>query len=348
MSGTINLKVIIFSIVLGVLSMLLIIFYSMHRQEVMAANEQAQISVANRQPSLDGKFEEIYTDKGTEESFCIPVTDGYFESDLQCINDYVNRRFLIRLERLPKDYFKTNMLYGDISHIEDIVCYYELGTTYLYIYMDSVYECEYTLEEGKLSLAFVEPHEKYDQIVVLDAGHGGEDEGNVFMQTKEKDITLDVVLRLQKMLEARNIKVYYTRTTDVNVSQDKRVMLANAVKADMFLSIHCGADEMDSGKYGITTFYNDTYFIPYFGNLDFAYEVEEKVSQNAPAKALGLEAGEEFIQLLENSTVPTAYTEIGYLTNERENLLLNEEEYRERIAKGLEEAILNSYRLLEE
>ena len=85
--------------------------------------------------------------------------------------------------------------------------------------------------------------QKNDFIVVLDAGHGGKDPGKVnSSHAKEKDIALSIVLKVGELLgKERNIKVVYTRTTDVFVDLWERGRIANKADADLFVSIHCNA-----------------------------------------------------------------------------------------------------------
>lgn len=80
-------------------------------------------------------------------------------------------------------------------------------------------------------------------IVVLDAGHGGKDPGKITtFGYNEKDIALDVVLRVGKQLEKSNdIKVIYTRKRDVFLELRQRAAIANKADADLFVSIHCNA-----------------------------------------------------------------------------------------------------------
>ena len=80
-------------------------------------------------------------------------------------------------------------------------------------------------------------------VVVLDAGHGGKDPGKPSKAGfKEKDIALKVVLAVGKELEKnKDIKVVYTRKTDVFIDLFKRGEIANKANADLFVSVHCNA-----------------------------------------------------------------------------------------------------------
>ena len=79
--------------------------------------------------------------------------------------------------------------------------------------------------------------------VVVDAGHGGRDPGAPIQGThvREKDIALQVALRLGDALRDRGVEVVYTRTRDTLIARKDRGLMANAAKADLFISIHVNA-----------------------------------------------------------------------------------------------------------
>jgi len=93
--------------------------------------------------------------------------------------------------------------------------------------------------------------------VVLDAGHGGHDPGNLGTgryKKREKDIALDVTLKVGKILSEKykDIKVIYTRTKDVYPDLWQRAKIANEANADLFVSIHCNA--FNNNAFGTETF----------------------------------------------------------------------------------------------
>ena len=91
-------------------------------------------------------------------------------------------------------------------------------------------------------------------VVVLDAGHGGKDPGRpTSFGYKEKDIALDIVLKVGKNLEATSdVSVIYTRKTDVFLELRERASIANKADADLFVSVHCNAH--DSQAHGTETY----------------------------------------------------------------------------------------------
>ena len=106
---------------------------------------------------------------------------------------------------------------------------------------------------GLISLAQTKNNTK-PFVVVLDAGHGGKDPGRpTAYGYKEKDIVLDVVLRVGKLLEnVDDVQVIYTRKKDFFLELRQRASIANKADADLFVSIHCNAHNSDA--HGTETF----------------------------------------------------------------------------------------------
>lgn len=102
--------------------------------------------------------------------------------------------------------------------------------------------------------SFAKSHQPNDPfIVVLDAGHGGHDPGNLGNGYLEKNIALNIVLKVGAILEKNpNIKVIYTRKDDTFVDLYKRGEIANKANANLFVSVHC--DSHTSDAHGAGTF----------------------------------------------------------------------------------------------
>ena len=106
-----------------------------------------------------------------------------------------------------------------------------------------------------LACAFPLQVEAKDFVLVIDAGHGGNDPGAVGKNSKEKDINLKVALKVGKMIEdnCKDVKVIYTRKRDVFVTLNRRAQIANEAKADLFISIHTNAVAKNKTVKGTST-----------------------------------------------------------------------------------------------
>jgi len=113
--------------------------------------------------------------------------------------------------------------------------------------------------------SFYIPKDRKVKVVVIDAGHGGKDPGCNGVTHKEKEVALAVALKLGKLIEEniKDVKVIYTRKTDVFVELEDRAKIANDNNADLFISIHCNAagkpvmvKDKKTGKLRAKTFKN--------------------------------------------------------------------------------------------
>ena len=207
--------------------------------------------------------------------------------------------------------------------------------------------------------------------VVLDPGHGGYDQGTVGPDgLMEKDLVLDVALRLGKLIEARmGSEVIFTRSDDTFVPLEGRTALANERKADLFLSIH--ANSSSYPRIGGV----ETYFLNFTDSKDSlavaarenaasdksVFELRDLIQQitlqdkaeeskefagsvqtslfgvaaryNPGIKNRGVKKA-PFVVLI-GASMPSVLAEIGFLSNPREEALLKKPEHRQRLAEAL-------------
>jgi N-acetylmuramoyl-L-alanine amidase len=122
---------------------------------------------------------------------------------------------------------------------------YKIPSKYLFLFF-----CVVVLLSNNSLLA-----QKKEFVLVLDAGHGGHDPGAVGKISREKDITLTVVRLVGNLIDKRlpDVKVVYTRKTDVFIPLEERASIANNNHADMFISIHVNAAK-SRAAYGAETY----------------------------------------------------------------------------------------------
>lgn len=169
-------------------------------------------------------------------------------------------------------------------------------------------------------------------LIVIDPGHGGEDEGCSFTNVEEKDINLKLARELKQKLEEMNFQVLLTREEDVLLALEERVKLANRVEADAYISIHQNSCE-DEAASGV-----ETYYFPTQENLRLAKLVEQYVSLYTKARDRGIREAENLYVIRETNMV-SCLVETAFLSNPSERELLQDEAYLEKIAQGLADAV---------
>jgi N-acetylmuramoyl-L-alanine amidase len=205
--------------------------------------------------------------------------------------------------------------------------------------------------------------------IALDAGHGGWDLGTVGKHgLLEKDLVLDVVQRLGKLVESRlGAQVIYTRADDSYVPLERRTEIANLAHADLFLSIHANYSDYPSAR-GVETYYTNTYSslkarMPGDGAtsadvqavrwtdvniLDkvresrrFATNIQQSLygglTKSTPIPNRGVkEAG---YVVLTGATMPAVLTEVSFVSSPTDEDNLQRAAYRQQIAESLYKGI---------
>lgn len=193
--------------------------------------------------------------------------------------------------------------------------------------------------------------QKREIIVVIDPGHGGYDPGHLsdspFLKT-EKELNLKISLFLGGYIEKylQNVKVVYTRTTDVYPTLDERVSKANSIDADYFISVHCNGNERN-GVHGTES---HVHAMSLSKSVALAREIELQFSQRAGRKSRGVKDEKDLqhsIQVLKHTNMTGVLVECGFLTNAKEAEYLNTTAGQEVIAsaifRGFRSVIVKEY-----
>ena len=211
--------------------------------------------------------------------------------------------------------------------------------------------------------------------IVIDAGHGGHDSGTLGVDgIEEKDVVLDVALRLGKLLSDRlGAEVIYTRSDDTFVPLETRTAIANKAQADLFLSIHANSSPDESAR-GVETYYLNFTSDPTALDVaarenavsdqsihqlsdlvkkialkdkiaesrEFASDVEGSLyaglaKGNAGLKDRGVKKA-PFVVLI-GANMPSILAEISFVTNPKDAEQLTQPDYRQRVAESLYKGI---------
>lgn len=213
---------------------------------------------------------------------------------------------------------------------------------------------------------------------MIDAGHGGEDEGAISAAgQREKDAVLDVARRLARRLARPGLQVLLTRENDVFVPLEERTAIANDARGDLFLSIHANASPETEAR-GIETYFlsatpsdeaagrvasreNESFseltpsapqaddpLLALLGDLvhteyveessDVARQLQQELAKLDPKHSRGVRQA-PFVVLL-SVQMPSALVEVGFLSNPEDAKILATGRRREQLVEALERAVL--------
>lgn len=303
------------------------------------SQEQAGLSVNPVQSDNVTRGRELRVSKtyGVEKSFCVPLPKGVKAENVVMENRYMNRELWLYIQGGDAQFYEENVISGDISPVLSGMSEEQEDGILLKICMNRVLEYRSTMEGNELTIAWYEPDELYEYVVVLDAA-GGADE-------REKELTLQVARLVQKKFSVENVRLYLIGAEDADVSFNDRAGFAEEVNTDLYVGLRAALGE-NSEAYGIFGIYNEDYFIPDFGNVDLADLVTRKVTIASGNRAVGLEAAAEE-SILKKMRMPATEISLGYLSNPKEEYLLGQETYREKLADGIVSALSEAVDVLE-
>ncbi len=180
-------------------------------------------------------------------------------------------------------------------------------------------------------------------IVVIDPGHGGEDLGAIKGDLCEKELNLDISLKMGELLKKLGINVIYTRDKDIDVGLDERVNIANNIGAALFVSVHNNYMPNDAGYKGTETLY----CIPV--NIDENKMNGQKLASIVQNKLVGelktVDNGTIYrpnLLVLRKTNMPAVIAEVAYMSNSSDRAKLTDEGFRQKSAEALTEAVIEA------
>ena len=167
--------------------------------------------------------------------------------------------------------------------------------------------------------------------VIIDAGHGGKDVGGHYNKTYEKHLALDTAKRLEYILKQKGYRTRMIRNSDVFLSLQKRTSIGNGYSNSIFVSIHYNSTYRKGAK-GLETFYYSSRSKP----------LAEYVHKNMLRKTRSFDRKVKFARyyVIRNARNPSILVEGGFLSNSSERRACRKGAYRQKIAEGIANGII--------
>ncbi len=184
------------------------------------------------------------------------------------------------------------------------------------------------------------------RVVVIDPGHGGKDTGAQAIRDgveilNEKDINLDIALRLSRMLKAAGVSTYMLRETDSSITLYDRPALANAANGDLYVSVHNNSSPVNPNARGVEVYYNakanESDYGIYSKHLAETVYAEFMKAIDIPGRGA---KSEPAYAVLNKTCMPAIIIEGAFLSNTEDLKLMMTDEFREKYALATAKAII--------
>jgi len=187
-------------------------------------------------------------------------------------------------------------------------------------------------------------HTATEKYVVIDPGHGGSDPGALGTldekEIRESDLTLSISKKVRDYVKAAGYKVYMTRERDIYKTLVERPAYANDLDAAVFVSIHINSAENSPEANGTEVYYAASNNDDSYGTTSeqLAKNLLKAMVKNMGSVNRGVKTAEHAVT--KRSYMPSSLVEVGFISNEDELRNMTDEEYQDKIAKGIAEGIL--------
>lgn len=168
-----------------------------------------------------------------------------------------------------------------------------------------------------------------ERIIVIDVSHGGKDDGIEVDGFREKDLTLEIALKVQNLNKTDNLKIILTREGDYFLSLADRIDFIKSVNPDFVISLHINSST-DSSQHGFDLFVRPINEFNDHSN-EFARKIENSLSNHFWSNGIK----ESNFYILKNINIPSATLEFGYLTNKEDRNILTTEIGQQKIAEAI-------------
>lgn len=295
----------------------------------------------------------------TEDGCTITILKGSFSmkvilpedvpfSKIETTDQYWNQKFLIIL---PGDYisfYKKYVPVDNSSYITGIrVSLTDEEDTKITVNTKGLKGYRLDKGDGCFNVQVGDPKDIYENIVLIDAGHGGKDNGASKSGLKEKKLNLTIAYKqIKEYFEKVNspVKAYWTRHDDTFVNLYARPTYSAKYQADLFVSLHMNSANSSSAN-GTEVYYSKANNSSSFSGITsklFAKKMQSTLVNALGTKNRGVkQAG--FV-VIKNNSVPSILIELGFITGSSDKKNLKKESFQKKAAKTIYQGICNTFK----
>lgn len=309
------------------------------RAAIKARNEMTALELL----TYNTEIIEQETGKELDEEIRLYLPYDVTKEQVKITFNPVEKRIDFVVPKSKESDLNRHPIVGSSKYIADMSVWEEKDGLHVTFWTDMVVEPRLTGTKDYCYIKFHKPQELYDYVIVIDAGHGGSQPGTVKQGYQEKDINLEIVLKMKEILDGMdNVRVYYTRLTDINIELKDRAALARESEANLFISIHQNSMPHDSkDTQGVLVYYDINAEESPTNSKALALICKEEIVAATGCVDKGLRDNNN-LHIVREAKVPVALVECGFMSNKEELSKLITSEYQQKLAEALCNAIVRA------
>ena len=281
-------------------------------------------------------------------SLKVIMPDDVEFSEITTTDQYWNRKFLVIIPGNHVSFLKKYVPFINSTGITNAVVGKTAdGDTKITVSTNGLKGYKLAMESDYFTVTVGSPQSIYQNIVLLDAGHGGKDGGASKNGLKEKKLCLAILYTQAKQYFESNdspVKAYWTRHNDTFINLYTRPTLTKTYQADLFVSLHMNSASTSSAN-GTEVYYskeNNKKNSAGLTSKTFATRMKNTLVDTLGNKDRGVKQAGFVVN--KYNTVPSILVELGFLTGKSDSKKLKKESYQQKAAKAIYQGVVDTFK----
>jgi N-acetylmuramoyl-L-alanine amidase len=279
-------------------------------------------------------------------SLKLKLPEGVSVSDVTDTDYYYKNTFTLKIAGKWKSFYDEYPVLANNSVITSLKVRNSGASTLITVKTSKLQGYRYSQQGNYLLVQIDEPRKIYQNIVVLDAGHGGKDHGARHRGTSEKNINYKIIYTLAKTYfdsPDSTVKAYWSRYDDTFISLSARAAFAKKVGADLFVSLHMNSALRTSAN-GMEVYYskdnNKTSSMGLTSQI-LAKRMHNRLNSDLSIPSRGVKTAGFYV--IKHNTVPAILIELGFLSGNKDYSKLTSSTYQKSAAQSIYECIADTF-----
>lgn len=298
--------------------------------------------------SVSGNTINIFITDGLNTDYGLRITKPeYVTFEQFSLEDrYYENKFIISIPGNHTEFLAANPIINKSANISSYKVEFADNVTNIVVNTKKLQGCKLVNLGTVVGVIVDEPHSVYDNIVVLDPGHGGKDPGAQNKGVNESDLNFKILYEYGKELfdsPDSPVKAYWTRVDDSYITLDDRARFASKVGADMFVSLHMNSASSSAAK-GTEVYYCSTNnSVNTFGltSNKLATKCLYKITPAINTSVRGVKSANYYV--IRHNSVPAVLIELGFISNSSDFKTITNASSQKAAAKAIYESVVESF-----